>query len=128
MVAWQKDELQKVAATDDLHVSQYGEDEVTYGTPTWIWSVVVADAVYVRPSNGQDSGSYKAAVTQKSGRITAAGLTMDVTFEAADGPVNGAIDEADRKKHGSGPYLCAMIGERPQASWARQDSPGCGPS
>ena len=74
MTVWQKDELQKIAAADDLHVSPYREDAVTYGTPTWIWSVVAADAVYVRPYSGRNSSWHKAAVTQRAGRITAAGL------------------------------------------------------
>ena len=112
MTAWPKDELQKIAATDDLHVSPYREDGVTYGTPTWIWSVVVADDLYVRPYNGRNSSWYKAAATQKAGRITAAGLTMDVTFEPVDGPINDAVDEAYRAKYGSSPYLSSMIGER----------------
>jgi hypothetical protein len=43
-----------------------------YGTPTWIWSVAVGDALYVRAYNGGSSRSYKAAMRQKAGRITAA--------------------------------------------------------
>ena len=39
MTVWAKDELQAVAASDDLHVAPFREDGVTYGTPTWIWSV-----------------------------------------------------------------------------------------
>mgnify|MGYP001014987622 CR=1 FL=1 len=116
MTAWQKDELQKIAATDDLHVSPYREDGVTYGTPTWIWSVVAADAVYVRPYSGRDSSWYKAAVIQRAGRITAAGLTRDVTFEPVDGPVNEAVDQAYRAKYGSSPYLSAMIGDQVQCT------------
>lgn len=112
MTAWPKDELQKIAATDDLHVSPYREDGVTYGTPTWIWSVVAADDLYVRAYNGRNSSWYKAAVTQKAGRITAAGLTKDVTFEPVDGPINDAVDEAYRAKYGSSPYLSSMISER----------------
>jgi len=41
MSSWSKDELRKIAETDDLHISPFREDGVTYGTPTWIWSVVV---------------------------------------------------------------------------------------
>ena len=36
------------ALADDLHISPFREDGVTYGTPTWIWSVAVDDALYVR--------------------------------------------------------------------------------
>jgi hypothetical protein len=41
MAEWSKDELTKIAAADDLHISPFRDDGVTYGTPTWIWSVVV---------------------------------------------------------------------------------------
>jgi len=83
---------------------------VTYGTPTWIWSVAVDDALYVRGYNGQNSRWYKAAVRQKAGRIIAAGMTMEVTFEAVDGPINNRIDDAYRAKYHSSPYLKPMIG------------------
>jgi hypothetical protein len=85
MATWSKDELRKIAEADDLHISPFREDGVTYGTPTWIWSVAVGDALYVRAYNGQNSRWYQAAVRQKAGRITAAGMTKEVTFEPVDG-------------------------------------------
>ena len=69
MTTWSKDELRKIADADDLHISPFREDGVTYGTPTWIWSVAVDDALYVRAYNGQNSRWYQAAVRQKAGRI-----------------------------------------------------------
>ena len=39
MTLWSKDELHKIAQADDLHISPFRDDGVTYGTPTWIWSV-----------------------------------------------------------------------------------------
>ena len=55
MAAWSKAELQKVAEADDLHISPFREDGATYGTPTWIWSVAVDDALYVHGYNGVKS-------------------------------------------------------------------------
>jgi uncharacterized protein DUF2255/aldo/keto reductase family protein len=52
---WRADELRKIAETDDLHISPFREDGVTYGTPTSIWSVVVDDVLCVRGYNGQQS-------------------------------------------------------------------------
>ena len=42
--AWSKEQLRNIAETDDLHISPFREDGVTYGSPTWIWSVAVDDA------------------------------------------------------------------------------------
>ena len=86
MSAWQKEELVKIATTDDLHISPFRDDGRTYGTPTWIWSVVLDDELYVRVYNGQNSRWYQAALRQKGGRITATGMTVDVIFEPVDGP------------------------------------------
>jgi len=107
-----KDELQKIAGSDDLHISPFREDGVTYGTPTWIWSVVVDDALYVRAYNGQNSRWHQAAMQQKAGRITAAGVTKEVTFEPVNGPINDRIDEAYKAKYKGSPYLSPMIGAR----------------
>lgn len=61
------------------------------GTPTWIWSVIVDDAPYVRAYNGQDSRWYQAALRQKAGRIMAAGMTIEVGFEPVEGRGGDAL-------------------------------------
>jgi hypothetical protein len=116
---WRADELRKIAKTDDLHISPFREDGVTYGTPTWIWSVVVDDGLYVRGYNGQQSRWYQAAIRQTAGRIRAARMTKDVTFEPVAGPLNDRIDEAYRSKYAGSPYLEPMIGARARAATVR---------
>jgi hypothetical protein len=116
MATWSKDELHNIAGADDLHIAPFREDGKTYGTPTWIWSVAVDDGLYVRAYHGQHSRWYQAAVRQKAGRITAAGVTKEVTFEPVDGPINDRIDEAYRAKYGDSPYLSPMIGARARAA------------
>ena len=118
-MTWSKDELRRIAEADDLHISPFREDGVTYGTPTWIWSVAVDGDLYVRAYNGRNSRWYRAAMQQTAGRITAAGLTKDVTFEPVDGPINDAIDDAYRAKYQSSPYLSPMIGTRARAATVR---------
>jgi hypothetical protein len=116
MSTWPKDELKRIAETDDLHISPLREDGKTYGTPTWIWSVVVDDGLYVRGYNGQKSRWYQAAVRQKAGRITAARITKEVSFEAVDGAINELIDGAYRTKYRGSPYLRPMIGTRARSA------------
>ncbi len=119
MSEWTKEELARIAETDDLHISPFREDGKTLGTPTWIWSVVVDGGLYVRPYNGLNSRWYKAAMRQKAGRITAAGLTRDVTFESADESLNDRVDDAYRAKYQGSPYLNPMIDKRLRATTVR---------
>jgi hypothetical protein len=116
MSAWAKEELDKIAVSDDLYISPFREDGKTYGTPTWIWSVVVDGALYVRGYNGQSSRWHQAAMRQKTGRITAASITKDVMFEPVEGAVNDRIDDAYRAKYKNSPYLNPMISNRARSA------------
>lgn len=116
MGEWIKDELTKISESDDLHISPFREDGVTYGTLTWIWSVVVGEDLFVRAYNGQNSSWYKSAMKQKAGRIKAAGFTKEVIFESVEGSINDRIDEAYRVKYKDSPYLGPMIGKRARSA------------
>lgn len=115
-MTWFPDELRRIANSDDLHIAPFRDDGTTYGTPTWIWSVVVNNALYVRGYNGQKSRWYQAAVRQKAGRVIAAGLTKEVSFEPVDGAINELIDAAYRNKYAASPYLTPMIGTRARSA------------
>lgn len=116
MNRWSKEELEKIVLADDLHISPFRDDGVTYGTPTWIWSVVVDDSLYVRGYNGQNSRWYKAAIRQKAGRITVGGITKEVQFEAANGAIDDRVDEGYRAKYKGSSYLKPMIGASARAA------------
>jgi len=60
-------------------------------------------------------------VRQKAGRITAAGMTKEVTFEPVDGKIvegklNDRIDDAYKAKYKGSPYLKPMIGARARSA------------
>jgi hypothetical protein len=116
MTAWPKGELKKIADADDLHISPFREDGKTYGTLTWIWSVAVDDDLYVRAYNGAKSSWYKAAMQQKAGRIEAAGMTKEVSFEPVGGAINDHIDQAYRAKYRKSPYLEPMLSTRARSA------------
>jgi hypothetical protein len=124
MITWTKDDLDKIAASDDLHVAPFREDGKTYGTATWIWSVVVDGALYVRAYNGRASRWYQAALRQKAGRISAAGMTKEVTFDPTEGAINDRIDEAYRVKYRDSRYLDPMIGDRARSATVRIEPRG----
>ena len=54
--AWSKKELDKIAQADDLHIAPFREDGATYGTPTWIWSVVLDGSFTCAPTPDQRPG------------------------------------------------------------------------
>jgi hypothetical protein len=95
MTTWPEDELRKIAVADDLYISPFREDGVTYGTPPWIWSVAAGDALYVRGCNGQSSRWYQAAVRHKAGRIIAVGITPQIPVPEA--PLPGAPRSSQRR-------------------------------
>jgi hypothetical protein len=80
---------------------------------------VVDGDLYVRAYNGQSSRWYQAAMRQKAGRITAAGLTREVSFASVEGAVVDRIDDAYRSKYGRSPYLARMIGSPARAATVR---------
>ncbi|HXH05255.1 MAG TPA: DUF2255 family protein [Vicinamibacterales bacterium] len=119
MVTWPRDALRRIAHTDDLHVAPFREDGKTYGTPTWIWSVVVDGDLYARAYHGTSSRWYQAALRQRAGRITAAGMTHEVRFEPVHGPILDRIDQAYRRKYAGHAYLHAMTSPRARAATVR---------
>lgn len=116
---WPEQDLRAIDAADDLKIAPFREDGVTYGTPTWIWEVVVDGALYVRGYNGQKSRWYQAAIKRKAGRILAVGVSREVFFVPVAGAINDRIDEAYRMKYRTSPYLAPMISARARAATIR---------
>ncbi len=116
MSEWDKDEIKLIDETDDLHISPFRADGITYGTPTWIWSVVFNDELFVRAYNGINSSWYKSAIKQKAGRIIAAGMTKEIMFELVEGDINDRIDEAYKIKYKGSLSLNSMISIRSRSA------------
>lgn len=116
MDRWTPSELSRIAASDDLYIAPLREDRKTHGTPTWIWSVVVAGHLYVRAYNGKASRWYQAAIQQGGGHIFVAGEKMDVHFVAAHGAIDDEVDAAYRLKYVKSSYLGSMLSERVRAT------------
>lgn len=55
----------------------------------------------------------------KTGRITAAGETLDVTFEPVSGPINDRIDDAYRAKYPDSDFLEPRIVDKVRAATVR---------
>ena len=72
--------------------------------------------LYVRAYNGHASRWYQAAMRQRGGRISVAGMTRDVSFEPAVDQLNERIDAAYRAKYRTSTYLNSMTGTRSRAA------------
>ncbi len=59
MKTWTQQEVTHMKKADDLYISPFREDGATYGTPTWIWSVVVENNLYARAYNGRNSAGFR---------------------------------------------------------------------
>lgn len=122
MTTWNPAELDAIRSTDDFHIAPFRADGATLGTPTWIWSVVVDDAVYVRAYNGTASRWYRSATAQRAGRITAGGIERDVSFTAVDdSALNDRIDAAYEAKYGTSAYFPPMVTAKTRAASVRVD-------
>jgi hypothetical protein len=116
MSAWSKDELSKIAESEELHISVLRANGKTYSTPTTIWCVAFDGALYVRAFYGTSSRWHQAAMREKAGRITAAGITKEVSFDPVDGPINELIDGAYVAKYKGSEYLSPMISARARSA------------
>lgn len=112
---WSQEQMDAFSKADDMYISPFYSDGKTPGTPTWIWSVVADNNLYVRAYNGQNSRWYKSAVRQKAGKIKLNGGEYAVTFQPVDtdAALTEKIDEAYKDKYGNSMYLSPMLSKGP---------------
>jgi len=119
MTDWTADQLANIEHHDDLFVSPFREDGITYGTPTQTWALVIDGKVYVRAANGQNSRWYQAAIIRKAGRVRVDGTNIEVTFEAAGTDDEAAIDTAYEAKYPGSSAVPIMQGAAPKSASVR---------
>src|SRR5437899_1761292 len=98
MSAWSSDELEKIAAADELQRASEQPDG-TLRKPVTIWVVRLGDDVYVRSVYGRTSHWFRGTEDRHQGHIRAGGVDKDVRFVEADDDVNDEIDAAYRTKY-----------------------------
>lgn len=109
MTTWTSDELDRIAAADELRIQARGADGILHA-PVPIWVVRHGDEIYVRSYRGAGGAWYRTAQASHEGRIEAGGVTTDVSLvEVGDG-VNNAVDAAYRAKYGRcSSYVAPMV-------------------
>jgi hypothetical protein len=98
MSKWTSDELEKIAAADELQLASVRRDG-TLRRPVTIWGVRHGDDLYVRSVNGRTAAWYRGAQARHEGHIQAGGVEKDVTFVDADPDLNDQLDAAYRSKY-----------------------------
>jgi len=99
MSAWTSDELEKVAAADELQLASVRPDG-KLRKPVTIWVVRLGDDLYVRSVNGRNSHWFRGVKDRHEGHIRAGGVDKDVRFVEAGDDVKDEIEAAYRTKYG----------------------------
>ena len=110
MSGWTDTELARIGPADELEIASYRQDG-TLRPYTTIWIVRVGDELYVRSWRGRSGVWFRRALQRHEGRIRAAGVERDVTFDEPDVRVHPAIHDAYRSKYTRYPdsYVRPMV-------------------
>jgi hypothetical protein len=118
MTAWTSEELNKIAAEEELQIASLRRDG-TRRNPVTIWVVRLGDDLYVRSYKGSGGSWFRAAQVRHEGRIRAGGIEKDVTFvDETDPGINDQIDAVYRIKYGgySAQYVDPMVASEARAT------------
>ncbi|WP_066361189.1 DUF2255 family protein [Herbidospora mongoliensis] len=98
-MTWNHDELSAIGEAEELEIAPRLADG-TLIKPVTIWVVRYDDGLYVRSYKGENSHWFTVTQLGGEGRITAGGVTKDVTFvRVDDSQTNDDIDLAYRMKY-----------------------------
>jgi hypothetical protein len=107
-VSWTSEELTRIGDADELQITSVRKDGTLRPYVT-IWMVRSGDDLYVRSARRPAGGWFRHALSSGTGRIRAAGVERDVSFEIADPP---GLDEAYHAKYDKYPaaYVDPVVG------------------
>jgi hypothetical protein len=118
MSSWTTEQLNRIAAADELDIATPKQDgHLRRAVPIWV--VRHGDALYIRSYRGQDAIWYRSAQSHHRGRISAGGVEADITFDhITDDDINAEVDAAYRDKYDRyGPrFLDPMIAPAARAT------------
>jgi hypothetical protein len=116
MAAWTSEELDKIAAADELELASAKRDG-TLRKPVTIWVVRHGNDLYVRSWRGRTSTWFRGSQDRHEGHIRAGGVDKDVVLAEVD-DVNDEIDAAYRAKYDryDATYVDPMVGPEARAA------------
>ena len=119
MTNWTRNDLGRIGAAEELQLASFKEDG-TLRKPVTIWVVRVGDDLYVRAYRGREGAWFRHIQRRPEGRISAGGVTKDVTFvdASSDEALNNKIDAAYQSKYQrySATYVDPMIAPQARAT------------
>jgi hypothetical protein len=119
MTGWTRNDFERIGAADELQLASFKEDG-TLRKPVTIWVVRVGDDLYVRAYRGREGAWFRHTQLRHEGRISAGGVTQDVTFVdvSDDEALNNKIDVAYQSKYQkySATYVDPMIAPQARAT------------
>lgn len=120
MSAWTADELEKIAAAEELELASSTRGGRS-GKPVTIWVVRCGDDLYVRSAYGRSSSWFRRTRERHEGRIRAGGVSRNVRFVEVDDEPNDAIDAAYRTKYQgyAARYVTPMVSPAARAATIR---------
>jgi hypothetical protein len=98
MTDWTREELEQIAAADELQLASEQPDG-TLRKPVTIWVVRLGDDVYVRSVNGRTSQWFRGTEDRNQGHVRAGGVDKDVRFVEPAEDVNDEIETVYRTKY-----------------------------
>ena len=119
MTSWTRHDLERIGAAEELQLASFKEDG-TLRKPITIGVVRVGDDLYVRAYRGRETAWFRHIQRRHEGRISAGGVTKDVTFVdvSDDESLNNEIDAAYQSKYQrySATYVDPMIAPQARAT------------
>ena len=98
MSTWTNDELDRIAAADELEIAPVRRDG-TLRNPVTVWVARHGDDLYVRSVNGPAAAWFRGTRVRHVGHIRAGGVDKGVAFVDADHSIDNQIDAAYRTKY-----------------------------
>jgi hypothetical protein len=110
---WSTQDLAAIDGAEEIGLASRRPDGTLRPFVT-MWMVAVDGELYVRSAYGPDNPWYRRAVTSGEGRIRAAGIEADVSFEKAAPDAAAAIDARYHAKYDRyGPKIVGtVVGEQ----------------
>jgi hypothetical protein len=98
MTAWPPEELDRIAAADELELSARGADG-TPREPVTVWVVRHGDDLFVRSAYGPEAAWFRGTRARQEGSVSAGGVEKEVAFVATN-DLDDEIDAAYTDKYG----------------------------